>query len=285
MRVHRDEKPAIGFGIIGGKKAMLMIGKKGRGYKSVLSAVALLGASVLFFAFDAEAYDSTSYKQEGLILQFDALENAGRGVFDATATEWKELTGVRSDATFAGDCSWSPVGLVVNGKSGRAYVTFDGRLTKAHTIEVVARVGASDSYGRITAESTFPSIDITSGYTDLRAAKIGLFGYSKDIASLADATFNAMEIVTYAYGQSGVLADGAFFYLNGAFYANPAIGSTSTGSTAYLGNRPTLGRGIDAIYYAVRIYDNVLTPSEIATHAKIDAARFGGPKGLLLFLR
>ena len=244
--------------------------------KSILSAVALLGASVVFSAFGdgAAVYDSTSYKQEGLVLQLDALENAGRGVFDATATEWKELTGVRSDATFSGDCSWSPVGLVVNGKSGRAYVTFDGRLTKAHTIEVVAKVSDTESYGRITAESTFPSLDITSGNANLRAAKIGLYGYSKDLASLANATFNAMEIVTYAYGQSGVLADGAFFYLSGALYANSAIGATSTGATAYLGNRPSLGRGIDAIYYAVRIYDHVLTPEEIAAHAKIDAARF-----------
>lgn len=41
----------------------------------------------------AFAYDSSSYVQNGLIAQWDGIDNAGTGTHDPTATTWKDLAG------------------------------------------------------------------------------------------------------------------------------------------------------------------------------------------------
>ena len=58
--------------------------------KFVKFAAACVAAVV---GFEAEAYTSASYVQDGLIAQWDGIENAGRGVHDANAATWVDLTG------------------------------------------------------------------------------------------------------------------------------------------------------------------------------------------------
>ena len=47
-----------------------------------------------FFLYDV--YDASSYVQDGLVFQLDAVENAGRGVHAVAPAQWKDLAGNRS---------------------------------------------------------------------------------------------------------------------------------------------------------------------------------------------
>ena len=55
----------------------------------LLSAFAVLGAVAAY----ATAYTSASYVQDGLIAQWDGIDNAGTGVHDPTTNVWKDLKG------------------------------------------------------------------------------------------------------------------------------------------------------------------------------------------------
>ncbi len=47
--------------------------------------------SIALCAGSAFAYSSASYKREGLLAQWDAIDNAGTGVHDPDATVWKDI--------------------------------------------------------------------------------------------------------------------------------------------------------------------------------------------------
>ena len=42
----------------------------------------------------------SGYVQNGLIAHWDAIDNVGTGVHDASATTWKDLTGLHADMVF-----------------------------------------------------------------------------------------------------------------------------------------------------------------------------------------
>ena len=54
----------------------------------LFAAIAALG-----MAAPAATYTSASYVQDGLIAQWDAIDNAGTGVHDPTTNVWKDLKG------------------------------------------------------------------------------------------------------------------------------------------------------------------------------------------------
>ena len=51
-------------------------------------------------ALPAAAYTSASYVQDGLIAQWDAIDNEGTGTHNPAATVWKDLAGP-TDLTIA----------------------------------------------------------------------------------------------------------------------------------------------------------------------------------------
>jgi len=61
--------------------------------KSVVSAALLAICPVTF----AESYSASSYSTNGLIGHWDAIENAGVGVHDASVTHWCDLSGQTGD--------------------------------------------------------------------------------------------------------------------------------------------------------------------------------------------
>ena len=56
-------------------------------------------------AIPALAYSSARYVQEGLVSQWDAIDNEGTGVHNPSATVWKDLKGNR-DLTLQGNGAW-----------------------------------------------------------------------------------------------------------------------------------------------------------------------------------
>ena len=93
---------------------------------------------------------SLDYVQDGLYYQLDGIENAGRGVHDATATTWADLTGNGRDATFINGKTWLDDAVYLYGKTSDHMAKIAGlpSLT-AFTFEIVFKGGSADAYGRI----------------------------------------------------------------------------------------------------------------------------------------
>ena len=56
-------------------------------------SVFALSVSAAFVSASAHAYTSASYVQDGLIAQWDGIDNTGVGVHDPGAKAWKDLVG------------------------------------------------------------------------------------------------------------------------------------------------------------------------------------------------
>ena len=53
----------------------------------------LIISAVAFASVGTFGYTSASYVQDGLIAQWDGIDNVGTGVHDPAATVWKDLAG------------------------------------------------------------------------------------------------------------------------------------------------------------------------------------------------
>lgn len=106
----------------------------------------LLGIVLGCLVSDAWAYSAADYKQEGLLNQWDAIENAGPYRHDANATVWKDLAGGKTvygsrDLELTENGSWGDGWLNVNGLSAVG----SDKTTDYKTIEIVYRGGHSGS--------------------------------------------------------------------------------------------------------------------------------------------
>lgn len=101
-----------------------------------IAASALCGA-MAFASAVAYAYTSASYVQDGLIAQWDGIDNTGIGVHDPGAKVWKDLTG-NYDLTLLPKGGWSADGrsLTVYG----AAAVCSNSLPAYKTIEVVYKM-------------------------------------------------------------------------------------------------------------------------------------------------
>ena len=102
-----------------------------------ITALAVCGLSAFASATMANAYTSASYVQDGLIAQWDGIDNAGTGVHNPGAKIWKDLAG-NYDLTLLPKGGWSEEGnaLVVNG----AAAVCTNSLPAYKTIEVVYKM-------------------------------------------------------------------------------------------------------------------------------------------------
>ena len=77
-------------------------------------------ATVAGVSFGASAYVALDYVQDGLVCQFDGIENVGHGQAHSSDTNrWVDLTGNGYDWTLDNQhCSWTDLGLSINGLAG-----------------------------------------------------------------------------------------------------------------------------------------------------------------------
>ena len=90
---------------------------------------------------------SADYVQDGLLVQWDGIDNAGTGTHDPTATTWKNLKGGGYDLTLTNNAAWNAEGraLVVDGISA----TYPTAAPEYKTIEVVFKRTNKGGNGRI----------------------------------------------------------------------------------------------------------------------------------------
>jgi len=242
-----------------------------------IAAICSVGAVVSAGTARAEAYTSASYAQEGLIAQWDAIDNAGTGVHDPAATVWKDLKGSRNLTLTNGACWKNGDRLVVNGLGAFGTSSVSG----IKTIEVLFRMTRND--GRILFNAgyeqhrqfvVFDKVLSNGNIIGNRCYFSGKKGAHNYVEFRADAA--AMRYMAGTFSDSA--ADATALYGDGV----PRIDGTLSNDwytgdgVVMVGDRAkaqTTYRWYGEVS-SIRLYDRELTAEEIASNHAIDLARF-----------
>ena len=237
----------------------------------------MIGAAAFSLGATATTYTSASYAQrEHLLIQWDGIDNAGTGAHNSGATTWKNIApnATAYDLTLTANGSWSDgKALSVNGTSA----TYDaGAAPSCKTIEVVFKMSENKAslllYGG--NQTTRQLVAFSASGTTSKCYCEGLSGvahptanweFDADILRSVAATFdNPGQIASTMFADGVARTDGS--HTSGWTLATQKIVIGAYGDGRY----PWVGE-----VYAVRMYDCVLTPAEIAANHAIDVARFG----------
>ena len=226
--------------------------------------------------FGEQLPSSADYVQDGLLVQWDGIDNAGTGVHDPTATTWKNLAGGGYDLTLTNSATWNAEGrgLVVDGVSAVA----DGVTPEYRTIEVVCKRTRADA--RIMFHSGLKTrfvIFDNAGDGNLRAYFSG--DTADDQSTKTKYVYQphcASEINFFAgrYDDNGKVTD---VFKDANQREDGARGNNwGTGTGISIGGRvntsnPYLWYGE---VYAIRLYNRRLTKAELARNHRIDCKRF-----------
>ena len=211
-----------------------------------------------------------SYVQDGLVTQFDAIDNEGTGTHNASATVWRDLVGSAS--------------ITLQGSAGWAGRYFDSTYANRHEITGMPHY-VRDS---LTLETAMRAVEHTSGST-----------FPRYVGDRDRVSFYFQNGHIYFYIGTGTRPHAGGFddfgTLTGYSDANEygiafngevkdKVNSkvtgwlpTDDGGTWYDGVWSLNGNSANTMhghYYAIRFYDRALSPSEIATNAVIDKLRF-----------
>ena len=237
----------------------------------ILSTLAVIACGMA----SAAVYTSRSYVQGGLIAQWDGIDNAGTGVHDSGAAVWKDLKG-NYDLTLIGSGAWSAGGdsLVVSGPSAVGETAGP----EYKTIEIVYKM--TNSGGRIL----FANGDGVMYNSELRSRRVVVFDESGTIAYFKGD--GAGKRILWTYDADAIRHMAATF--NGpsvydtfcdGFWRNDSNRNNAwnlgEGKIMIGGrNRTETKYGWYGQVYSIRLYNRMLTPSEIAVNYMVDKARF-----------
>lgn len=251
------------------------------------AALALCGLGAFASAARADGYTSASYAQEGLIAQWDGIDNSGAGIHDPGAKVWKDLAG-NYDLTLLPKGSWSADGrsLAVYG----AAAVCSNSLPAYKTIEVVYKM--SNPKGQILFASggtsqvndfhfiVFNRSGETSGTTGyfsgawkVPSPHVVWDSFDPSAVRSMAATYNNGEAYAPNGNVAAVYADGVARNDGSADTAwGLGDGHIMIGDRAEAGAYPWFGE-----VYTIRIYSRALSAEEIAANHAIDEARFYAP--------
>ena len=225
----------------------------------------------------ATTYTSASYVQDGLVSQWDAIDNEGTGTHNPSATVWKDLKGTNDLTIVAG-----------RGSEWRRGIAFYMN-TRA--------IGLAAAYGTEPA-TTYKTIEILFN-SKSRSSRILFWGGArtryvvldhKDPTPFDWVYFDGTKGTLYAkvrcYEPNAVVGiyndDNAVtqIYCDGV----PKVMRTQTNTWGNGDDRVTLGwrsvntagetYGWEGEVYSIRLYSRVLTPEEVARNHAIDVKRF-----------
>lgn len=203
------------------------------------------------------------YVQDGLIAMWDGIENAGWGVHNPNATEWKDLVG-DNDITLVGGV-FGDTALICNGTQ---YGGHNDNVVNGVQIELVAN--AKQQKRRCWIASTGQSLSSKySGFVGWydRGLCFGLYDTARSL-TLGTA-------ISYSFAVN-----------SNRTFENNALVATESGKSDLT---PQAARGICVVVggqmnnplkcdiHCLRIYSRALTDEEIAHNYKIDKERFNLP--------
>ncbi len=237
------------------------------------------------------AITSRSYVQQGLVAQYDGIDNAGYGTHDSSATTWVDLTGNGNNGTVDSHVVWGNNGWSVNTNckpitlgNGISAVTASGEFTIQFAC--TPQKGQNGTGGRQCFFSQY-----ISGVNGIGIEHNGVVNknelrlFSSPVDGSAYSTSD--PIATNVWAQGTVTASDDLtnigFWKNGSKMSSTATKTFTkktytSNCTSIIGGEPNTGRDMAfrGIYNAFRIYDRVLTTEELKINAAVDAIRFNG---------
>ena len=247
--------------------------------KPAMAAIAAtLASAPLAAGADGGGYTSASYVQEGLVAQWDGIDNAGTGTHDASATVWKDLKGSCDMALLNNGESWvNGKALYVNG-AGAAAASAAPRYT---TIEVVYKMtsGACMFVSGLNQPNTTYYLSRIVVFSGGRAIFTSAHSGNKygETIYIPDANAAGVHSLSAVFGgtdQETVISasmDGVVRTQNTTYSSwYTADGVAMVGDRRSVSSEPWTGE-----IYAIRLYDRALSVGELAANQKVDASRFG----------
>ena len=233
----------------------------------------------------AKEKGAKAYVMDGLVAQWDGIENAGYGLpRDTKAQSWKDLTGNRTDIEFLSDtadknkfCKWTTddQALYIGANWGTGKAKVNGSLTAAHTIEICMK--ATSSCGTAYIFYDMPFFYYAGGATRTTFGYLYFAGYGLSGRQIESYSVSPRRGLTYSVSHDGTLDTGSLrLYFSGGIISKLTPTSTSSGTeSAYLAGHPTnASSGISASFYSIRIYNRALTDEEIYWNSVVDNHRF-----------
>lgn len=229
-----------------------------------LTLIAVLMASGVF----AAGLTPQSYVQDGLVAQFDAIDNEGTGVHNGSATAWSDLVGSAS-ATLAGT-EWTDRYLSLD--KSVTLSSMPGFDRQSFTLELPCRIIGRNGQGAVIVETPTGGFGVSYHYTSDKYAMMALPEFSSSTVNKPRVDFTNVN-GTYACfsGGSGtklgVVLDGVL-----AQRSNSAANSGTMESGDWklnVGNPTLIGN-----YYGLRFYSRPLSIKELKRNSEIDRLRF-----------
>ena len=215
-----------------------------------------------------DTYTSEGYLQDGLIAQWDGINNTGLGYHVPDATVWKDLAGTY-DLTLLPAKGWVSGRPALDVDRGTAQGTTVAPAYR--TIEIVYKMTKKSGHilfhTGIQKRYVLINADGTKAYFDGRNQNTKYVAWTFDANAMRSmaATYADTDVVDAVYAD-GVSADaGNYKDQYGVGESKIMIGDrTKTGS-----NYPWYGE-----VYAIRLYSTKLTAEQIAANHAVDVARF-----------
>ena len=240
---------------------------------------------------------ASAYVQDGLIAQWDGVENAGVGVHNKKATTWKPLVG-SGEFTFpnganVGDTFFDM--LHANGTSAAGYATNAAAIATAiginrsATVEVVCdfRTMADDGtlIGLLDGSASRRVLWVRSANNNIVKGCASVCDYMRTgwhestKLSLDINVFN--QVRTYHFVCQNTTC---VVRKDGEYKTSVPLGTLSSSSVNVSNTWLSIGLGrsssgthvnnVDAKIYAIRVYNRQLSVEEMAANAEIDHMRF-----------
>lgn len=237
--------------------------------------------------YEFREQDSTvmGYVRDKLVLQYDGWDNAGIGAHDNQTTIWKDLSGLGHDGvlnSYKDNTSsyWNYNSLNMDGVNDSVLTGLkpQSSLGSSFTISTVIEASKVDSGrtilgGYTTASQTGISIHFTNS-----VLQVGYGSGSEMVTVSNDTTSNSLFLnkkvaltVTFSPNQIAI-------YLNGILQGRISVsnrGSIQHDKVFVIGrDSDTVGHYFQGKSYSVRVYNKLLTESEMKQNYEIDKARF-----------
>ena len=236
------------------------------------SAAVLIAVAFAVTSASGDTYTSEGYLQDGLVAQWDAINNTGAGYHVPDATTWKDIAGGGYDLSLMAGGSWTAAGTSLTVNKGSAKGNTAAPAYK--TIEVVYKM--TDKSGRILFNSGSDTKHFvlfndngTKGFFDGSNRNTPYVAWTYDATAIRSmaATYSDDVIVNAVY-KDGVSPNAGNITSNwGTGDGKIMIGDRAVAGTTYAWSGEV---------YTIRLYDKALTPEQIAANHAVDVARFQG---------
>ena len=242
----------------------------------------------------ASNYDVDDYVQDGLVLHFDGIRNAGATVaHNSTQRTWKNLVKGQPDATFSSENGyWTDdgKGFYFEGVDKVCYAAITNPISIGPnaTVQLAVNVDPSNQNNGKSANATYPCYFHAGTDSDTGIFQYLVGQYTKYLQfKHLGWTGNGVSMTQSTDDWDGryataIVADAKVYFTTTGADLETA-GSVNRSNQQSLsakycwGGSPRSGtRAVLGSYYSVRVYNTALSNDELAQNRRIDEMRFHG---------